>query len=114
MKKGLPKHTPKTITSSNQLFSELAKVRAAGYALDNSENNPDVRCIAAPIFNVEGKVEAALGLTGIESQMRLHKLKSYVKLIKQAAKNISRQLGYDSTGHRSGLSERILDRTTAG
>ncbi len=113
MKKGLPKHTPKTITSSNQLFSELAKVRAAGYALDNSENSPDVRCIAAPIFNVQGKVEAALGLTGTESQMRLQKLKGYVKLIKQAARNISHQMGYHGTGHRSALSERILERATA-
>lgn len=113
MKKGLPKHTPKTITSSNQLFSELAKVRAAGYALDNSENNPDVRCIAAPIFSVRGKVEAALGLTGTESQMRLQKLEGYVKLIKQAAKSISHQMGYHGTGHRSALSERILKRATA-
>ncbi|MFQ5902171.1 MAG: IclR family transcriptional regulator [Candidatus Binatia bacterium] len=112
--RGLAKHTPQTITSPSQLFSELARVRAAGYALDKSENSFDVKCIAAPIFDTEGKVKAAVGLTGTESQMRLHKLKDYVRLIKQAAKSISRQLGYDSTGHRSGLSERILDRTTAG
>lgn len=112
--KGLPKHTPKTIASPSQLFSELAKVRRAGYALDKSENSLDVKCIAAPVFNMQGKVEAAVGLTGTEGQMRLHRLKNYVKLIKQAAKNISHQLGYDGTGHRSGLSERILDRTTTG
>ncbi len=112
--KGLPKHTPETITSLNQLLLELAKVRAAGYALDNSENNHDVRCIAAPIFNMQRKVEAALGLTGTESQMRLEKLKGYVKLIKQAAKNISHQLGYRVTGHRAGLPERAGDRIRAG
>lgn len=111
--KGLPKNTPKTITSPSQLFLELAKVRAAGYALDNSENSLDVKCIAASIFNMQGKVEAALSLTGTESQMRLHKLESYVKLIKQAAKNISRQLGYDPSGHRAELSEKTLDRATA-
>lgn len=111
--KGLPKNTPKTITSPSQLFLELAKVRAAGYALDNSENSLDVKCIAAPIFNMQGKVEAAVGLTGTESQMRLHKLESYVKLIKQAAKNISRQLGYDPSGHRAELSEKTLDRLSA-
>lgn len=112
--KGLAKYTPKTIVSPSQLFSELAKVRRAGYALDKSENSLDVKCIAAPVFNMQGKVEAAVGLTGTEGQMRLHRLKNYVKLIKQAAKNISHQLGYDGTGHRSGLSERILDRTTTG
>ena len=101
--KGLSKHTPKTITSPHRLFRELKKVRAAGYSVDNSENNFDVRCIAAPIFNMQGGVEAALGLTGIESQLRLQKLKGYVKVVKQAARNISRQLGYGTPRHRSGL-----------
>ena len=110
--KGLPKRTPKTINSPRQLFSELARVRSAGYALDKSENSLDVKCIAAAIFNAEGKVEAAVGLTGTESQMRLHKLKSYVKLIKQAAKNISRQLGYGGAGRRGGITEKIPDRAT--
>lgn len=99
--KGLAKHTPKTITSPSQLFSELARVRAAGYALDKSENSLDVKCIAAPVFNMEGKVEAAVGLTGTESQMRLNKLKSCVKLIKQAARNMSHQLGYRGGGDRA-------------
>lgn len=93
--KGLPKRTPNTITSSAQLFSELAKVRSMGYATDNCENSPDVRCIAAPIFNRKGEIEAAVSLTGTESQIRLHKIKMYAKLLKQAAKNLSRQLGYE-------------------
>ena len=110
--RGLPKHTPKTITSLNHLLRELAKVRADGYALDDSENNLDVMCIAAPIFNVEGQAVAAIGLTGTESQTRSHKFESRVKLIKQAAKNISHQLGYVSTGHHAGHSEKFLEYGT--
>jgi len=100
--KGLSKHTPKTITSLNHLLRELAKVRANGYALDDAENNLDVVCIAAPIFNMEGRVAAAVGLTGTESQMRSHKFESHVRLIKHAAKQISHELGYVGLGHHSG------------
>ncbi len=106
--KGLPRHTPKTITSPGQLFRELAKVRAAGYALDNDENSPDVKCIAAPIFNMENRAVAALGLTGLQTQMRLHKLKTCVKLIKHAAKNISHQLGYTGKSHAASRLEMSL------
>jgi DNA-binding IclR family transcriptional regulator len=107
--KGLPKHTPKTITSPNQLFSELSKVRVTGYSLDDCENNLGVICIAAPIFNMDRNVEASVSLTGTESEVR-PKLESYVKLIKQAAKSISRRLGYEGAGHRSGFSEEPLDQ----
>ncbi len=111
--KGLSKYTPKTISSSNQLFHELEKVRAAGYALDDSENNADVRCIATPIFNMQGRVEAALGLTGTESQMKLEKLKGYVRLIKQAARHISQRLGYKGTFYQPATTQRVPDWVTA-
>ena len=99
--KGLHKHTPKTIISPRQLFSELGKVKAAGYALCHSEHSPDVNCIAAPIFNIQGNVEAAVGLTGTESQMRLLKMDTYVRLIKQAARNLSHRRGYDGRARRT-------------
>ncbi len=105
--KGLPKRTPNTITSSAQLFSELAKVRSMGYATDNCENSPDIKCIAAPIFNSNGKVEAAVSVTGTETQIKLLKIETHVKLVKQAARNLSRQLGYDSSPRRSAVSKRV-------
>jgi len=111
--RGLPKHTPETITSPHQLFSELEKVRAEGYALDLFENNPGVNCIAAPIFNMQARVEAAMGLTGTESQLKSEKIKVYIKLIKHAARIISQQLGYRGPGHRTGLPETFLSDTLA-
>jgi DNA-binding IclR family transcriptional regulator len=100
--KGLPKHTPKTIISPNQLFSELERVRVAGYAVDDCENSVGVICVAAPILDMDENVKGTVSLTGTESQVRPDKLESYGKLIKQAAKGISRQLGYDSPAHRGG------------
>jgi DNA-binding IclR family transcriptional regulator len=106
--KGLTKYTPRTITSPHQLFAELAKVRAEGYAVDDGENSPGVKCVAAAIFNIQKKAVAALGLTGTEPQMK----QAYVKLIRHAAREISRQLGYDGSHH--GGYGRVMELTTEG
>ncbi|HWJ77379.1 MAG TPA: IclR family transcriptional regulator, partial [Niallia sp.] len=42
-----------TITNESEFLQELEKVRSQGYAVDNQENEPGVRCIAAPIRNHE-------------------------------------------------------------
>jgi IclR family KDG regulon transcriptional repressor len=108
--RGMVKHTPKTITTLGHLLRELAHVRANGYAIDDCENNLDVVCIAAPIFNIEARTVAAVGLTGTESQMRSHKFESHVRLIKHAAKQISHQLGFTGAVHHAGHTERLEER----
>jgi DNA-binding IclR family transcriptional regulator len=108
--RGLPKHTPKTITTLNHLLRELAYVRANGYAIDDCENNLDVVCIASPIFNMEGRTVAAVGLTGTESQMKSHKFEGHVRLIKHAAKQMSQQLGFTGASHHAAHAERFPER----
>src|SRR5579864_1808159 len=50
---GLNKRTPQTITVASRLMRDLEKVRELGYAIDDEENSPGVRCVAAPVFNSE-------------------------------------------------------------
>lgn len=52
--------TPYTITSAAALRAELKRVRAQGYALDDRENHADMRCIAVPVLDREGRAVAAL------------------------------------------------------
>ncbi len=66
---GLKKRTPKTITTLHRLLGELEKVRAQGYAVDDEENSMGARCLAAPVFDILGRVEAAVGLSGTTSQI---------------------------------------------
>ena len=44
-----PAATPRTITDPVRLIEELAKVRRQGYALDDEENRPGIRCLGAPV-----------------------------------------------------------------
>ncbi len=94
-KYGLPRFTDATITDPDELISHLEQIRKQGYAFDQGEHEPDVRCIAAPIFNSEGQAIAALSISG--PAIRLDPLEEQTDLIdqtKQTAMNISRQIGY--------------------
>src|SRR5712692_8882250 len=66
---GLKKRTPRTISGLARFFNELEKVRTQGYAVDDEENSVGARCLAAPVFDPQGQVEAAVGLSGTTSQV---------------------------------------------
>lgn len=42
----------------------LADVAVRGYALDDEENDPGVRCISAPVFNAAGEAIGCIGIDG--------------------------------------------------
>lgn len=52
--------TPTTITHPQQLHEELARIRRQGWSYDNGEDYADVRCVAAPVFNANNELTAAI------------------------------------------------------
>ena len=90
--KGLKKRTPRTITGQGRFFAELERVRAHGYAVDDEENSLGARCVAAPVFDMLGNVEFALGISGTVSQMDDDTLPRVVEHLKDTARRISRQI----------------------
>jgi IclR family acetate operon transcriptional repressor len=46
---GLPARTPRTLTSPAAFAAELAAVRQRGWAVDDEEEEPGVRCLAVPV-----------------------------------------------------------------
>ncbi len=46
----LAQRTPHTLTSAKALATELRKIRADGYAVDDEENEPGIVCLAVPVF----------------------------------------------------------------
>lgn len=94
-RQGLHQFTETTICDVEALMQHLQEVRRRGYAFDVGEHEHEVRCIAAPIFDVTGQAVAALSISG--PSMRLDPLEKNLETIqkaKQAALSISRQLGY--------------------
>ncbi len=99
--RGMKKLTSKTITTPARYMKELERVREQGYAVDDEENSPEVRCVAAPIFGANGGVEASLGMTGTIHQVGPDMVPKLAAAVKEATLRISHQLGYDGRVRRS-------------
>jgi IclR family KDG regulon transcriptional repressor len=93
-RKGMPRHTDKTITDKDEFLKELAQVKQKGYALDLEENEYGIRCIAVPIFDHVGKVIAAVSLSGPTIRMTDERIEQLQARMRQIGKQISARLGY--------------------
>jgi IclR family KDG regulon transcriptional repressor len=87
-------HTPNTIGNMAQFMEELAQVNKLGYAIDNQENEPGVRCVAAPIYDHSRHVIAAISLSTMTTSVNDEQfLLLSGQLIAESAA-ISKLLGY--------------------
>lgn len=94
--KGLPPHTPHTITEKDTFLKELSSVKRNGYALDLEENESGIRCIAAPVFDHTGNVAAAVSISGPTLRMTDERLRLLRGRIIKAGRDISKRLGCSS------------------
>lgn len=90
----LPPHTGRTITDPELLRKAIARVRREGYALDDQENEPGVRCIAAPVFDSGGCVVAAISVSGTLAQVPKQSVPRIGKRLTGICLELSRLLGY--------------------
>jgi len=81
-----------TITDAAQLLRKLEKIRRQGYALDNEEAFPGIRCIAAPIRKRSGEVVAAISATVPAQRLGSDRVPELVKLIRETATLISEKV----------------------
>jgi DNA-binding IclR family transcriptional regulator len=90
---GLPRVTPNSITDPEALRSELAAVRAQGYAYDDLEFAPDMRCLAVPVFENGGAVPGGIAISGPSSRFDRAKLDTLRIVAMRHADALSRALG---------------------
>lgn len=88
--------TPRTLTDRAAFDKELAQVRVTGYAVDDREYHPGVRCIAAPVFGIGG-VMASLGISAPADRLDNDRLRVLAPLVVDTAGRVSRELGGPTT-----------------
>lgn len=91
---GMRPFTANTLTTAEALNADLAATRERGYAIDDSEHQVWVRCVAAPIRNAGGQVFAAVSVTGSADRVTPERVRQLSGLVIQTADSISRHLGY--------------------
>jgi DNA-binding IclR family transcriptional regulator len=105
--------TANTIATLPELEQHLHRVRKAGHAFDLEEHEPHIRCIAAPIWDHTGAVNASLSLTAPAVRMAIPRLRQLAPVIQEAGLRISRELGYQGpeVGQIRTVPERAANRT---
>ncbi len=89
-KTGLHGHTKNSITQLVVLEKELAKSRQSGIARDNEELELGVRCMAAGIYDDQGKLVAGLSISAPADRLD----ESWLPKLENTAKRISELLGH--------------------
>ncbi|GGL35007.1 IclR family transcriptional regulator [Caulobacter rhizosphaerae] len=75
-------------------LGRMAAYRATGVAFDLEENPDHVRCVAAPVRDVEGKIVAAISLTSARQYMDDARMNGLSSDVLETAWAISRDLGW--------------------
>lgn len=94
---GLMRFTDTTIVDAGQLRNELINIRRQGYAVDNGEHQPGLRCIGAPIRDQFGRVFASISASASALQSPADREDAIAKMVIYHADQISQRLGYDRT-----------------
>jgi IclR family acetate operon transcriptional repressor len=90
----LTAHTENTDTTVKAVLAGIEQTRKQGYAIDEEEYVPGVRCVAAPVQNAFGKTIAAIGITGSTSTFTKAKIRTMSDKVKRAASDISESMGF--------------------
>ena len=77
----LQSKTNRTITSKAQLTKELEKVRKVGYAILDNELEEGLVAVAAPVFNHNGSVVAAISISGPDARITKDQLIKFGEMI---------------------------------
>jgi IclR family acetate operon transcriptional repressor len=110
----LKRLTPNTVGSLQELQSQLVKVHKSGYACDLEEHELHIRCVAAPIWDHTGAVNASLSITVPVVRMPISRLRQLAPMIQEAGRRISCELGYQSeAGGRNRLVAAVRDPVSA-
>ena len=89
--------TPHTLVEKDKIVQDLEQIRSQGYSVDNEEMEAGVRCVAALIFDHQGKPAASVSITGAAMRVTPDRIKLFGNLVNNCALAISCQLGYNPT-----------------
>jgi IclR family KDG regulon transcriptional repressor len=89
----LTRFTENTIVEKEKLKENLQLVRDRGWALDDQENEPHIRCVGAPVWDIEGKVCGAISVSGLATRFDGEYLLKLSKDVMTAAKELSEKIG---------------------
>ncbi|WP_119168543.1 HTH-type transcriptional regulator BhcR [Algihabitans albus] len=90
---GLEGFTEKTLTSAAALADDLTAVRGRGFAIDDEERNPGMRCVAAPVFNEFEEPIGGVSVSGPSVRVTDARAETYGPRVRAAGQEITQAMG---------------------
>ena len=87
---GMPRHTQYTLTAPREFLAELANIRDRGYAIDESEQELGVRCVAVVVPDAPQPM--ALSMSGPLTRMSDDVVERAAPVLQAAAAEIAAEL----------------------
>ena len=84
---GMPAATEKTITDPDAFIAELEQIRAAGYAVDDNEQEIGVRCLAVPV--PDSPTAAAISISGPAGRVTEAAQERIIPVLRDIARQLS-------------------------
>jgi IclR family pca regulon transcriptional regulator len=83
-------HTPRTVTDKDELKKLIAQVRQQGWAIVDQELEGGLISLSAPIRNRQGRVIAAMNISGnAQRHTAKQMVKEFLGPLQQAAQTVS-------------------------
>jgi IclR family pca regulon transcriptional regulator len=93
--------TPTTVTSVDELLTQLLGVAQQGYAVSDAEWELGLRSVAAPVRKSDGRVVAAVCALSVHASMTVRAMEhQFLPAVIRTAWSISSELGYSGVVSR--------------
>ncbi|BAU85739.1 iclR-family transcriptional regulator [Streptomyces laurentii] len=84
-----PRYTSRSTPDAAAFLTELATVRAQGWATDLGGHEESINCVAAPIRGADGRVVAAMSVSAPNVVVTADELLALLPLVRRTAEDIS-------------------------
>lgn len=75
---------------------KLEQIKQQGHSVDEDDGEMGILCIAVPIFNANGTVTSAIGMSMPKQREKPHTIDLMSRNLRKTADEISRQIGFNS------------------
>ncbi|SNT74399.1 HTH-type transcriptional regulator BhcR [Paracoccus seriniphilus] len=90
---GLARCTDKTLITRDALLEDMQRIRTRGFAFDDEERTRGMRCIAAPVLDHDGKLVAAISISGPTQRIGHEHVKTLGAVVVATAGDLTQALG---------------------
>lgn len=91
--RGMTRFTRNTIDTPAEMAIHLAEVRTIGYAIDDEESSPGLRCVAAAVLNEHSEPIGAISISGPAIRVARERLPQLGSLVRSIAGELTLELG---------------------